>query len=117
MMTAPPTLVMPLWRVVPENGISGALPVLATLDVPALLEFYRRSLCGIWLFGNVEVLRLNWLALRCLAPSHGVAPGSCSSGFTRFASGLYLSAFRRGPCLSLNLILVPLSLLVFLSCG
>src|SRR5205085_10838193 len=38
MMTAPPTLVMPLWRVVPENGISGALPVLATLDVPALLE-------------------------------------------------------------------------------
>ena len=104
---------MPLWRVVPKNGISGTLPVLTALDVPALLEFYRRSLCGIWLFGNVEVLGLNCLALRCLAPSHG----SCSSGFTRFASGLYLSAFRRGPCLSLNLILVPLSLLVFLSCG
>src|SRR5713101_3957747 len=36
MMTMPPSLVVPLGRVVPENGISGTLPVLATLNVSAL---------------------------------------------------------------------------------
>src|SRR6266487_637840 len=48
--------------VVAENSILLALPVLASFNVSTLLELHGRSLCGIWLFWNIKVLRLNRLA-------------------------------------------------------
>src|SRR5262249_32668344 len=97
MMTAPPGLVVPLGRVVPENGIPGTLPALATLNVFTLLEFHRRSFCGIWLFGNAKVLRLYWLALSELWFRRVLARPSLR--LVRLACCLYLASIRCLGCL------------------
>src|SRR6266487_720985 len=62
--------------VVAENSILLALPVLASFNVSTLLELHGRSLCGIWLFWNIKVLRLN--RLRCCLPL------ACSRRFSDF---------------------------------
>src|SRR5207247_8206905 len=54
----PPTLIVPLCMVVAENSILLALPVLASFNVSTLLQLHGRSLCGLWLFWNFNVLRL-----------------------------------------------------------
>src|SRR5207244_690786 len=60
----PPTLVMPFCVVVAKGGILVALPVLAAFNVSALLEPHRRRFRDVWLFRNVEVLRLKGLTCR-----------------------------------------------------
>src|SRR5207237_151244 len=109
-MAVPPTLVVPLWRVVPENSITCTLPVLASFNAFALLELHRRRLCGVWLFGNIEVLRLNRFARCSLTLGHPISCLCCGGRLTAFASFLYFSPFR---CLPFDLGLILLALLAF----
>src|SRR5207247_4336878 len=60
----PPTLVMPFCVVVAKRGIVLSLPLLAAFNVSALLELHRLRLRHVWLFRNVEVLRLKGLSCR-----------------------------------------------------
>jgi len=121
-MIVPPALVVPLGRVVPENGIPGALPALATLDMFPLLELHSGSLCGIWLFWNIKVLRLYRLALSELWLRRVLARRNLR--LVRLACGLYVASIgwfgclpliRRINGLSLNLGLVFLALLNLIS--
>src|SRR6266700_505446 len=97
--------------VVAENSILLALPVLASFNVSTLLELHGRSLCGIWLFWNIKVLRLNRLAccrrfgcsrrfsdFRWLANFGGLRcclPLACSRRFSDFR---WLANFGGFPC-------------------
>src|SRR5213592_2011070 len=97
--------------VVAENSILLALPVLASFNVSTLLELHGRSLCGIWLFWNIKVLRLNRLAccrrfgcsrrfsdFRWLANFGGLRcclPLACSRWFTNLRG---LTRSRWFPC-------------------
>src|SRR5713226_9638255 len=78
-MAPPPTLVVPLRRIIPENRISLALPVLASLDASALLEIDGCNFCRSSLRWQIELLRLERLArcrCRCLAGCRGLS-GCC----------------------------------------
>src|SRR5213082_4195654 len=67
--------------VVAESSILLPLPILASLNALAWLELHGRGLCGVWLFWNFEVLRLNRLACcRRLACSR------CFADFSWFAN-------------------------------
>src|SRR5215471_158943 len=118
----PPALVVPLGRVVPENGIPATLPALATLNVFPLLELHRGSLCGIWLFWNAKVLRLYWLALsqlwfRCVRtrPNLRLVRLACSLYVASIGCFGCLPLIRRFNGLSLNVGLVLLALLKLIS--
>jgi hypothetical protein len=80
-MIVPPVPIVPLRFVVAESSVTFALPVLASLNAPALLELHRRRLRGVGLFCNIEVLRLKWLRF-CLG----------NIGFALFGLACCLSA-------------------------
>src|SRR5207249_2894310 len=85
--------------VVAESSILLPLPILASLNALAWLELHGRGLCGVWLFWNFEVLRLNRLACcRRLACFCGLARClrlACSYWFTNLGG---LARCRWFPC-------------------
>src|ERR1041385_4509649 len=86
--------------VVAESRILLALPVLASFNASTLLELHRWGFCGVWLFRNAEVLRLNWLA-RGNASRSSLARRrrlGCSFVFTRFCCVTSLSLFSGSFC-------------------
>src|SRR5207248_10706532 len=67
--------------VVAESSILLPLPILASLNALAWLELHGRGLCGVWLFWNIEVLRLDRFAC-----CRRFACSRCFSDFSWFAN-------------------------------
>ena len=97
-MAVPPVLIVPLGFIVAESGIFLPLPVLASFNSAVLLKFHGWGLGGIWLFWNIEVLRLDGLrfclsniglTLFCLAGGR-----SAASRRSRLRSFLFLCLLR-----------------------
>src|SRR5207244_8410969 len=64
-MAVPPTLIVPFGVIVAKCRILLALPVLASLDVSALLEVYGCEFCRSRVRWQLEILHLVWLACCC----------------------------------------------------
>src|SRR5207247_5571044 len=89
----PPTLIVPLGRIVAKRSILRALPVLGSLNSSVLLERHSRRNFGFRFIWQIEVLRFH-LRARGTNRRHWRACSGCLSNFLCFAGSFTLAAFR-----------------------
>src|SRR5207249_4031123 len=101
----PPTLIVPLGRIVAKRSILRALPVLGSLNSSVLLERYSRRNFGFRFIWQIEVLRFHlrargtnrrhWRACSgCLSNSRWLASFLCLTDLRWLAGSLCLADFR-----------------------
>ena len=89
----PPTLIVPLGRIVAKRSILRALPVLGSLNSSVLLERHSRRNFGFRFIWQIEVLRLH-LRARGTNRRHWRACSGCLSNFRWLAGSLSLADLR-----------------------